>query len=87
MNTRTQAACLQSAMADLHERLGIHSANSHGQIAAGGHVYRASEASILRGLQIAERIFEPTGVEVDLAADHLASLTPERRAMLEQEWK
>jgi hypothetical protein len=73
-------------MAELHERLGIHSANSHGQIVAGGHVYRASDASPLRLLQIRERIFEPTGVEVELAADHLASLPAHRLAALQSEW-
>lgn len=57
MNTRTQAACLQSAMA---EPIWTQEPDELG--------YQRHRA-------------------VDDARRHLASLTPERRAMLEQEWK
>jgi len=76
-----------SSITDLHEVLGILSADSAGKVHAGGHTYDSRTASALRSL-------EPIGLPdlsaadraADLGRDHLATLSPERRERLAREW-
>lgn len=73
------------SLADLHEKLGRHLADPSGTIRPeydGGHRYRATDEHF-RGLSVITRVARP---DFPQSRRHLASMSPERRAMLEAEW-
>lgn len=75
-------------LADLMEELGVRLAEMQGSpvLHVNGH-RQDTRKSPLRGLQIPSRIFEPESDEMELARQHLAAMSPERRAQLEREWE
>lgn len=77
----------QPTLADLVDSLGAELASMEGSpiIQANGRTIDTRTVSF-RGLMISSRIYEPTGVEIEAARNHLATMPAERREQLMKEW-